>query len=161
MTQKEKRLEALRIIITSKPVRSQQELMKEMSAAGYKLSQPTLSFYLRDIGASKVRTRDGMQYVLPQREDFIRPLPFAVIPNVLNSAHVREIRFADHLFVIRTSPHYAAVIARGIDEANLPTVAGTIAGLDTIFVAPAEGAERQQFLDEVATVVPVIKSVIP
>jgi transcriptional regulator of arginine metabolism len=43
------------------------------------------------------------------------------------------------MVVIRTHPGSAAAIARAIDLAQPPEVLGTIAGDDTIFVAPADG----------------------
>ena len=49
------------------------------------------------------------------------------------------------LVVIRTHPGSAPAIARAIDLAELPDVLGTIAGDDTIFVAPA-GALRPRKL---------------
>jgi transcriptional regulator of arginine metabolism len=43
------------------------------------------------------------------------------------------------LVVIRTLPGSAPAVARAIDLARLPGVLGTIAGDDTVFVAPARG----------------------
>ena len=41
--------------------------------------------------------------------------------------------------VVRTTPGSANAIARAIDVAQVPDVLGTIAGDDTIFVAPTGG----------------------
>jgi transcriptional regulator of arginine metabolism len=43
------------------------------------------------------------------------------------------------LAVIRTAVGAASAVARAIDDARLGEVLGTIAGDDTIFVAPAAG----------------------
>ena len=39
-------------------------------------------------------------------------------------------------------------------------MAGTIAGDDTIMVVIREQAERQEFIDELATVIPAVKSLL-
>jgi transcriptional regulator of arginine metabolism len=41
------------------------------------------------------------------------------------------------LVVVRTAPGSAPAVARAIDLARLPGVLGTLAGDDTVFVAPA------------------------
>jgi len=51
------------------------------------------------------------------------------------------------LVVVRTRPGGAPAVARAIDLAALPGVLGTIAGDDTVFVAPA-GATRPRALAE-------------
>jgi transcriptional regulator of arginine metabolism len=46
-----------------------------------------------------------------------------------------SVRAAASLVVVRTPPAGAHPLARALDEAALPEVAGTIAGDDTVFVA--------------------------
>ncbi|HEX8819793.1 MAG TPA: hypothetical protein VF794_07725, partial [Archangium sp.] len=43
------------------------------------------------------------------------------------------------LVVVRTRPGSAPLVASAIDQARIPESLGTIAGDDTIFVAPARG----------------------
>ena len=51
------------------------------------------------------------------------------------------VQAAGSLVVIRTLPGGAHTVARLLDEARLPGVAGTLAGDDTVFVAtPGAGA---------------------
>jgi transcriptional regulator of arginine metabolism len=45
------------------------------------------------------------------------------------------------LVVLKTSPGSAHLVALAIDQARLPTVAGTVAGDDTIFVAVRQLAD--------------------
>ncbi len=56
---------------------------------------------------------------------------------------------ANGLVVIRTPRGYAIPLADAIDDASLPDVAGTVAGENTIFVAPRNGltgAELEELL---------------
>ena len=61
---------------------------------------------------------------------------------------------------MHTRAGYASGLASDIDAHKLSNVIGTIAGDDTILLIMAEGVSRQDFIDELATVVPAIKSVV-
>ena len=52
---------------------------------------------------------------------------------------VLTIEAAGNLVVLKTPPGSANLVANALDGANLPDVAGTIAGDDTIFVALRDG----------------------
>ena len=49
---------------------------------------------------------------------------------------------------MKTPPGHANALARALDEADLPDVAGTLAGDDTIFVAAREGVSGADLADE-------------
>ena len=54
-----------------------------------------------------------------------------------------SVRPAGSLVVVKTPPATAHPVARALDEAELASVVGTIAGDDTVFVAtPSDGAAR-------------------
>jgi transcriptional regulator of arginine metabolism len=57
------------------------------------------------------------------------------------------------LVVIRTRPGSAPAVARAIDLAELPEVLGTLAGDDTIFVAPAPGLSARRLAARLAELV--------
>ena len=48
---------------------------------------------------------------------------------------------SDTLVVVRTKASAASTVARALDEAHLDEVLGTIAGDDTVFVAPRRARE--------------------
>ena len=48
---------------------------------------------------------------------------------------------SDTLVVVRTKASAASTVARALDEAHLDDVLGTIAGDDTMFVAPRRSRE--------------------
>ena len=62
--------------------------------------------------------------------------------------------------VLKTRPGYAAGLASDIDAHKLDTVLGTIAGDDTILLIIREDASRQQMTDELATVIPALRSIV-
>jgi len=126
----ERRREAVARILRDRRVGSQDELLARLSAAGYAATQATLSRDLARLGARRVASPDGGPvYELPEEErrDGTRALAGLVRAVACNGA----------LVVVRTHPGSAPPVARAIDLARLPEALGTIAGDDTIFVAPA------------------------
>jgi transcriptional regulator of arginine metabolism len=53
-----------------------------------------------------------------------------------------------NLVIVRTPPGYANALARAVDEAAHPDIAGTVAGDDTIFIAAREGVSGTALRDE-------------
>ncbi len=53
------------------------------------------------------------------------------------------------MVVVRTHPGSAPAVARAIDLAGLPDVLGTIAGDDTVFVAPSRGSRARALAERV------------
>ena len=62
--------------------------------------------------------------------------------------------------VLKTRPGYAAGLASDIDSHKLSSVLGTIAGDDTILIIIREEASRQELTDELATVIPALRSIV-
>jgi len=50
-------------------------------------------------------------------------------------------------------------LAADIDISHMPSVAGTIAGYDTIFVARLDGKTEQELIDDLAELLPALKSI--
>lgn len=133
---KETRWEAIRRLIRSHAIATQKELVALLSGSGFSVTQATLSRDLARLGAVRApRPEGGPIYQL--EEDVaggsadLGPLLVSVISN-------------GHLVVIRTRPGAAPAIARAIDLARLSDCLGTVAGDDTIFVAPARGRSANQ-----------------
>ena len=78
----------------------------------------------------------------------------------LRASGFESIDFSGNLAVVHTRPGYAGGLASDIDARSLPTIIGTIAGDDTVLIIMTEGTERQSLIDDLATVIPAIKSVM-
>lgn len=129
------RQEAIRRIIRAHAVSTQEELGQRLAREGFDVTQATLSRDLAQLGAMRVSLPEGgTVYGLetappPTSEDRLRELG-----EMLLSVEDNEM-----LVVVRTRPGSASLVASAIDQARLPETLGTIAGDDTIFVAPARG----------------------
>jgi transcriptional regulator of arginine metabolism len=128
MTSAGRRRDAVARIIRSRRISTQEELLEAVERAGFRTTQATLSRDLARLGARRAsQPEGGAVYELPEPGAGIETFRELVASIISNGS----------LVVIRTHPGSAAAIARVIDLAGLPEVLGTLAGDDTIFVAPA------------------------
>jgi transcriptional regulator of arginine metabolism len=132
-------------IIREKPIYTQEELARELKVRGIPATQVTLSRDIRDLGL--VKTADGYRQ-LPAEATGPR------LEDVINE-YLLDIRIAQNLVVLRTSPANASSLAVAVDTEELDEVVGTIAGDDTVLVITpnAEVAEkfRQRLLGILST----------
>lgn len=129
------RQEAIRRIIRTTAVSTQEELGALLANEGFEVTQATLSRDLAQLGAMRVSLPEGgTVYGLesappPPNEARLRELAEMII----------DIHDNDLLVVIKTPPATAAAVAAAIDASRLPEALGTIAGDDTIFIASSRG----------------------
>ena len=131
-------------LIRGGAVASQEELVERLGAAGFAVTQATVSRDLDDLGAVKLRRGGGMVYALPDQLGG-RDWSASRLQRVL-SEWVENAEGAGPLLVLRTPPASAHIVALALDQAALPEVAGTIAGDDTLFVAVRDGAAPESLL---------------
>ena len=73
MKSKNSRLDAIKIIISSKEVGSQEELLQELAKEGFRLTQATLSRDLKQLKVAKAASMNGNYvYVLPNNTMYKR-----------------------------------------------------------------------------------------
>lgn len=133
------RLKDLHRLLREGRAASQDDLVRELRAAGHEVTQTTVSRDLREIGAIKVRTEGGLAYRLPDDVPGAAEGEFTArnLVRVLSEFAV-DIRPAGTLVVVTTPPGHAGAVARALDLAPAREVMGTLAGDDTIFVATAD-----------------------
>lgn len=153
MKQKNDRLEALRLIISSQQLGSQDELLTALKREGFKLTQATLSRDLKQLKVAKAATMAGTYvYVLPNETMYHRVSTPANIRAMMNEVGYMSINFSGNICVIKTRPGYASSIAYNIDHANLEEVLGTVAGYDSIFVVMKEGITKNDLISALNTI---------
>jgi transcriptional regulator of arginine metabolism len=146
VTTADRRRDAVARIIRTRRIGTQEELLAALAAAGLRATQATLSRDLARLGARRVsRPEGGTVYELGDA---------AAEGNGLGALRglVGEISANASLVVIRTHPGSAPAIARAIDLAEIREVLGTIAGDDTIFVAPAGGLRPRRLAARLAEI---------
>ena len=125
------RLMALRRLLLEGRLSSQDELREELERLEFSVTQSTVSRDLRKIGAIRAITTEGQAvYRLPEEA------PIPVARGSLRDL-VSDIQHNPLMIVIHTSPGSASLVARHLDHIRPGGILGTIAGDDTIFVAPS------------------------
>ncbi len=149
MKQKNSRMEALKMLISSKELGSQDEVLKALAKEGFNVTQATLSRDLKQLKVAKAASMNGKYvYVLPNETMYKRISNPQSVSEMLQSPGFISIVFSGNIGVIRTRPGYASSIAYNIDNSNIPEVLGTIAGDDTIFVVKAENVNEKDLINK-------------
>ena len=155
MKVKKSRLETLRMIISSRELGNQEELLAALQQEGFKLTQATLSRDLKQLKVAKAATRNGNYvYVLPNATMYKRASSPAQIKEMMQVPGFISIQFSGNMAVIRTKPGYASSIAYNIDNSEIPYILGTIAGDDTIFMVIQENIDEHDVVTALKKVVP-------
>ncbi len=133
-------VQAFKDLLKQEQFSSQGDIADALKAQGFEnISQSKVSRMLSKFGAVRTRNaRQEMVYCLPAELG----MPTAKSPL---KQLVLDIEHNDVMVIIRTSPGAAQLIARLLDSLSKSDgVLGTIAGDDTIFVAPTDVKEIKQ-----------------
>jgi transcriptional regulator of arginine metabolism len=136
MPSSEARRDAIREILSGRPVANQGELLRRLGARGIRASQATLSRDMAMLGVRRAVGPDGPRYLVDGNGG---ALPLDPVRRLVDGVESNGA-----LVIVRTKSSAAATVARALDEAGLTEVMGTLAGDDTVFVAPrrAGGGHR-------------------
>ena len=127
-------VQAFKDLLNQEQFSSQGDIAEALKAQGFEnISQSKVSRMLSKFGAVRTRNaRQEMVYCLPAELG----MPTAKSPL---KQLVLDIEHNDVMIIIRTSPGAAQLIARLLDSLSKSDgVLGTIAGDDTIFIAPTD-----------------------
>jgi transcriptional regulator of arginine metabolism len=133
---KSKRQQAILALVDRERLGSQEEIRGRLAAVGLRATQSTISRDVEELGLARIHDGDGTRYVVPGRATS----PPLSLRRTLDEFALSFTYGAGELLLIRTPPGAANALGEALDRANLPDVAGTIAGDDTILVVPRRGA---------------------
>lgn len=135
-SESELRLSALRSLLREGEASTQEDLCEALRKKKFDVTQSTVSRDLRKIGAVKTTDHlDEIYYTLPEE---IVALP-RVLGHNLNGLLI-DIEYNESMIILHTTPGSASLLARHIDSMRKELkIIGSIAGDDTIFIAPASG----------------------
>lgn len=133
---KSRRQGAILDLVDRQPLRSQEQLRRRLSSAGFEATQATISRDIKELGLVK-RAGDGAY----QRPGVTAASPAVALNALAHAAEefVRQVDRVQQLLVIRTGAGQAQALALAIDGARLPEMVGTIAGDDTVLVVAKDG----------------------
>ena len=126
---KTKRQFTIKQIVSDSEITSQQELAEVLAKAGFDVNQATLSRDLREMGIVRLPTPSGSRYSFVTDSDDIRL-------RALLGYEVRSITSNESLVIVKTLAGRAQGVAELIDSMKHPDILATLAGDNTIFIAP-------------------------
>jgi transcriptional regulator of arginine metabolism len=135
-------------LIQDRELATQTELAQALREAGYEAVQTTVSRDIQELGLRKVRGSGGRLVYAPPgaaNADRMRDLALFLRRTAL------AVEANDTLVVIQTPRGLAVPLADAIDDTAHPLVLGTIAGENTIFVAPRAGVSAAELRDDLQT----------
>jgi transcriptional regulator of arginine metabolism len=144
---KEVRQRVILEVIDLDNITSQEQLRQRLHARGIDVTQATLSRDLKDLGLVK-RAADGAY----QRPGAERPGRLDGLSTLqrLAGEFLKRAEIVEQLVVLRTDAGQAQMLALAVDRSDLPEVAGTIAGDDTILVICRDAARAGALLARLA-----------
>ena len=158
MKDKNSRIEALKMLISSQELGSQEEVLQALAKEGFNVTQATLSRDMKQLKVAKASTLNGKYvYVLPNETMYKRVSTPRSALEMLQTSGFVSINFSGNMGVIRTRPGYASSIAYNIDNSDIPQIIGTIAGDDTIFIVIKQGVSPEDVKDSLERVIPNIR----
>lgn len=144
------------MIISSKELGSQEDVLAELKREGFTLTQATLSRDFKQLKVAKAASMNGQYvYVLPNETMYKRVRKPMSATEMMQTPGFLSINFSGNIGVIRTRPGYASSIAYNLDNNNVPEILGTIAGDDTIFIVLKEGVDRDAVIQGLNEIVEI------
>jgi transcriptional regulator of arginine metabolism len=120
-------------LIRAKSISTQDDLAQELKKLGITATQVTLSRDIHELGLAK--TPEGYRQIA--RSEAGPTLA------TLAAEFLLDVRLAQHLIVLKTSPGHANSVAVALDDEEWPEVVGTLAGDDTIMVILPDNATAE------------------
>lgn len=141
---KRQRQQAILELVAREPLGSQRAILERLRRRGFRVTQPTISRDLEELGLSRVRDGDrGFRYAPPAAGG--RPRRVTTLRRRLEEFAV-SMDASANLVVVRTPAGAANTLADAMDDAALDEIAGTVAGDDTILVVAREGLRGRTVL---------------
>lgn len=138
-------------ILAERDVHTQGELVAELHARGFDVTQATVSRDVQRLGIVKLPSPGGAARYVPSDEALAsrngagnggglarEQLAAAFRESVLG------VDAGEALLALRTPPGLANAVAITIDRARIPEIVATLAGDDTIFVLSKTAADRRK-----------------
>ena len=119
-------------IISNKNIETQEQLLAELQAEGFRGTQATISRDIKELRIVKELTSLGTYRYTTSSSDL--GSSFSARLNTIFRECVISFDYAQNIIVVRTLPGLASAAGSAIDVMNLNTIVGTLAGDDTVMI---------------------------
>ena len=125
-------------LINRHDIETQEELADRLNAAGYNVTQATISRDIRELKLTKISMDDGRQkYIVLNNQEMGL---YEKYVRVLKDGFLSMDR-AQNILVIKTVSGMAMAVAAALDSLHIKGIVGCIAGDDTIMCAVRDNDE--------------------
>jgi transcriptional regulator of arginine metabolism len=141
MSNKRERQQAIRELISTRPIGSQEELRQLLAEREWDVTQSTLSRDMRDLRIARVPTPSGVRYTIGDigAAEENRATLASLFPQLF-----ARLDTVGELIIVKTVVAGAQPISEAIDAEGNPDVLGTIAGENTILIICRSEAARDR-----------------
>ncbi|HYQ86426.1 MAG TPA: arginine repressor [Bacteroidota bacterium] len=131
---------AIKEILSTRQIASQDELRLELRKKGFDVTQATLSRDLKQLGVGRISSGEGAHYTLQEESEvqILRPVV---------GAQVVSMTANESLIVIRTLPGCANAVGEFLDAQHKGEIIGTIAGDNTLLVIPQSQSKTKRLME--------------
>lgn len=135
-------------IIQSKEIETQDDLVRELRALNYDITQATISRDIKELGLIKIMTDDKRyKYAyVDNTEQQVSGKYMGIYKEAIIS-----IKSAQNLVVIKTLKGVANAISSFVDKLNLKNVLGTTYGDETVMVICPTAADANEVSDKISS----------
>lgn len=138
-------------LISEKQIETQEQLLQELQACGFKSTQATISRDIKELRIIKVLDGiAGYRYSVPTDKVSGK---FDERFRVIFRECVTSLDYAQNLLVIKTMPGLAAAAGANIDALCISSVVGTLSGDDTTLVVMRDEAAAKDFCAEIRNMI--------
>ena len=134
-------------IISNRNVETQEQLLAELQAAGFRSTQATISRDIKELRIVKELTSFGT-YRYTAASDEVGGT-FSSKLNTIFRECITSFDYAQNIVVIRTLPGLASAAASAIDAMSMSVIVGSLAGDDTVFIVMRDNNAAAAFCGEI------------
>ncbi len=155
LKERDGRLKAIRKLIKSNRIESQDSLLKLLNDEGFEVTQATLSRDLKLLKVGKIADGHGVYaYTLPTEEE--RQESEHIFVQDFLRGYI-SIETSGNIAVIKTFPGHASPVCNALDSMNFDEVLGTVAGENCLFACLREGVSGDDFLRRLKKRIPELQ----
>ena len=156
MKERQARLKAVKKLIKTHKIKSQDTLLKHLENEGFELTQATLSRDLKVLKVGKISDGHGAYiYTLPNDESR-KETERAYVQDFLKG--YVSIDWSGNIVVVKTYSGHSDPVALALDTLNFDEVLGTVAGRDNaVAVFLREGVKGEDFMRRLKESIPELE----
>lgn len=155
MKERSLRLRAIKTILKTETIDSQEALLSKLSDSGIIVTQATLSRDLKLLKVAKISDGSSGYYYSLSGDDQNKNSNATFIQDILRG--FLSIDFSGNIGVLHTIPGHADSVAFALDNLQLPAVLGTMAGDDTILIILKEKFSPGELLSSLRQFIPELE----